>query len=148
MNARVKKSLAGVAVVSALTGAAAVGGCAATPDATMQAPIDARVQALVDANRRYPRWEDFPPQPQDLPAPVAIAQQVNTLRATGGALAGEVSRLGWTLDTAQANADAIAARAAAAAPVSPETAQTQAEVDAFAARLRARGRAPAPVDRR
>ena len=118
------------------------------PATDASSPIAPRVQALVDANREYPRWEDFPKVTEPLPAPVAIAAQVNTLRVTGGGLAGEVSRIDWqeTGDPAALAAE-VQARVNAV-PVAPVTAETQAEMDAFIARTRERGRAPPPVDRR
>ncbi len=118
------------------------------PATDPSSPIAPRVQALVDANREYPQWADFPKSLEPLPAPVAIATQVNTLRVTNAGLAGEVSRIDW-----QATGDpaAYAAEVQArvnAVPVAPVTAETQAEMDAFIARTRERGRAPPPVDRR
>lgn len=115
-------------------------------DAT--SPVAPRVQALVDAHREYPRWADFPKVVEPLPAPVAIAARVNTLRVTGGSLAGEVSRIDWqTAGDPEAFADDVRARVEAT-PVAPVTAQTQAEMDEFVRRTRERGRAPPPVDRR
>ena len=103
-----------------------------------------RVQALVDANKTYPKWEDFPSAPADLPATVAVAQSVNTLRITGGALNGEVGRLEWSLQDPAAFEREMAARVAASQPA-PATLQTQAEIEAFAQRLRDRARAPARI---
>ncbi|HEX8660541.1 MAG TPA: hypothetical protein VF686_01655, partial [Brevundimonas sp.] len=83
-----------------------------------------------------------------LPAPVAIAAQVNTLRVTNSRLAGEVARIDWqTTGDPAAYAAEVQARVNAV-PVAPVTAETQAEMDAFIARTRERGRAPPPVDRR
>lgn len=111
-------------------------------------PVAARVQALVDANREYPRWADFPKSTEPAPTPTAIAAEVNTLRVTRGALAGEVARIDWTLtDDPAALAEALRARVAATA-VAPATQQTQAEIDEYLRRARERGRAPPPVTRR
>lgn len=111
-------------------------------------PIAPRVQALVDANREYPQWADFPKSLEPLPTPVAIATQVNTLRVTNAGLAGEVARIDWqeTGDPA-AYAAEVQARVNAV-PVAPVTAETQAEMEEFVRRTRERGRAPPPVDRR
>ncbi|MFA4893017.1 hypothetical protein [Brevundimonas sp.] len=111
-------------------------------------PVAPRVQALVDANREYPRWADFPRVTEPVPEPVAIAAQVNTLRVTGGGLAGEVSRIDWqeTGDPAVFAAE-VQARLNAVT-VAPVTAETQAEMEEFIRRTRERGRAPPPVDRR
>lgn len=115
-------------------------------DAT--SPVAPRVQALVDAHREYPRWADFPKVVEPLPAPVAIAARVSTLRVTGGSLAGEVSRIDWqTAGDPEVFADDVRARVEAT-PVAPVTAQTQAEMDEFVRRTHERGRAPPPVDRR
>lgn len=129
--------------------AAPLAGCVGAFDAGTDAasPVAARVEALVAANRHYPRWEDFP-RAEAPPEPVQIAAQVNTLKVTGGALAGEAARIEWTLtDDPAAFADAVRARIDAA-QVAPVTADTQAELDAFLAAARERGRAPPPVDRR
>ena len=124
-------------------------GCAGAFDATTDqaSPVAPRVQALVDANREYPRWADFP-RATPAPEPAQIAVQVNTLRASGGALAGEVSRIDWQL-TGDPDAYAAEVRTRVdAVQVDPVSARTQAEIEDFARRARERGRAPPPVDRR
>ncbi|MFN3667752.1 MAG: hypothetical protein ACK4VY_00420 [Brevundimonas sp.] len=123
--------------------------CAAAFDPATNAasPVAPRIQALVDANRAYPDFADFPRR-EPVPEPIAIAAQVNTLRATSGALAGEVSRLDWqTTGDPEAYAAEVRARVDSVT-VDPVTAQTQAEIEAFVQRSRERGRAPPPVDRR
>ena len=147
MNAPIRKI---AAVAAAIVASGGLAGCVGSfdPATDARSPIAPRVQALVDANRGYPSWTDFPRSAEPLPEPVVIAAQVNTLRVTGGALAGEVSRIDWqtTGDPAewaagvQARVDAV--------PVAPVTQETQAEIDAFVQRTRERGRAPPPVDRR
>ena len=146
MNARHGKIVIGLIAVGLV---ACLGGCGTALGARIDAESSAapRVQALIEANRKYPRWADFPAAPVDLPEPVAIAQRVNTLRVTSGALAGEVSRIAWTLDDAVAFAQGVNARVAAT-PIAPATVRTQAEIDAYAEALRRRGTAPPPVDRR
>ncbi|RZJ02998.1 MAG: hypothetical protein EON89_13170 [Brevundimonas sp.] len=147
MNAPIRK-IAAMAAAVLLTGGLTACASAFDPATDASSPIAPRVQALVDANRQYPRWEDFPKVTEPLPVPVAIAAQVNTLRVTNAGLAGEVSRIDWqeTGDPA-AYAAEVQARVNAV-PVAPVTAETQAEMDAFIARTRERGRAPPPVDRR
>ena len=103
-------------------------------------------KALVDANRVYPRWENFPPSPQNLPQPVELAARVNTLRATSGALAGEVERLEWTLGDPVEFEREVNSRIDASR-MSPITARTAAEIEAYAAALRARAKAPPPIPR-
>jgi hypothetical protein len=148
MNAPIRKIAALTSAVLLTGGLTACVTSAFDPATDASSPIAPRVQALVDANREYPRWADFPKSLEPLPAPVAIATQVNTLRVTNAGLAGEVSRIDWqeTGDPA-AYAAEVQARVNAV-PVAPVTAETQAEMDAFLARTRERGRAPPPVDRR
>lgn len=143
MNAHQAKKIAGL--VLALAGTS---GCAGAFNPTTEAssPIAPRVQALVDANREYPRWADFPRTSTDTPAPIEVAARVNTLRASAGALAGEASRIEWTLGDTEAFAAETKARIDSQ-QIAPATAQTQADVDAFAAELRRRGTAPPPIDR-
>jgi len=147
MNASRRKIAAALSAVVAGGGlTACVGSFDPVTDAT--SPIAPRVQALVQANREYPRWADFPQGVEPLPEPVAIAAQVNTLRVTSGALAGEVSRIDWqtTGDPAAFTAE-IQARLDSV-EVAPVTAETVAEIEEFVRRTRERGRAPPPVDRR
>lgn len=130
--------------------AGALSACAGAfnPPTDATSPVAPRVQALVDANREYPRWADFPRSIEPLPSPVAIAAQVNTLKIGAGALAGEASRLDWQT-TGDPEVLAAEARArVAATPVAPTSAESQAEIDAFVRRARERGRAPPPIDRR
>lgn len=127
------------AILGGLAGCAGTYGDVATPSPA--------VVALVDAHRTYPRWEDFPATPTDLPAASVVAGQVATLNVTGGTLAGEVSRLEWTLSDPDAYVSAVMARVAAAR-IAPATARTRAEIDALAEELRERGRAPPPIARR
>ncbi len=126
--------------------AAGLSGCAGAFEATTDpsSAIGPRVQALVEANRTYPAWQDFPSAPVGLPSAIEVAQSVNTLRVTGGALNGEVGRLEWSLQDPAAFEREMAARAASARP-GPATLQTQAEIEAFAQRLRDRARAPARI---
>lgn len=124
--------------------AAGLSGCAGAfdPATDPASTVGPRVQALVDANRAYPVWRDFPAQPAGLPSTNEVAQSVNILRVTGSALNGEVERLEWSLRDPAAFEREMASRAASAQP-GPATLQTQAEIEAFAQRLRDRARAPA-----
>ena len=124
--------------------------CAASfdPAADSASPVGPRIQALVDANRTYPDWTDFPRSLEPPPPPMAISAQVNTLRVTSGALAGEVARIDWqTTGDAETFAADVRARVDAV-PVAPVTQETLAEIEEFVRRTRERGRAPPPVDRR
>ena len=137
-------------MMSAIVASGGLTACVASfdPETDASSPVAPRVQALVDANRDYPRWGDFPRASEPLPEPMAIAARVNTLRVSGGALAGEVSRIDWQTsgDPAAFAAD-VQARIDSVAVAAP-TAQTAAEIDAYLRRARERGRAPPPVTRR
>jgi hypothetical protein len=150
MNARVvKKMMRPMVMAGAALGLASVlSGCVGSfdPETDASSPVAPRVQTLVDANRVYPRWENFPRSSEPVPAPAVVAQQVNTLRATGGALANEVSTLQWQNGDPAAFERAVAARVAAT-PVSPDTARTAAEIEAYAQSLRDRAKAPPPIAR-
>jgi len=147
MNASIRKIAVTVTAALASGGLASCAG-SFNPQTDATSPIAPRVQALIDANREYPRWADFPRSVDPVPEPMAIAAHVNTLRVTGGALAGEVSRIDWTLtDDPAVFAAGVRARVDSVA-VSPVTQETQAEIDAFVRRARERGRAPPPMDRR
>ena len=150
MNARdMKKMMRPMLTGSALAVlAGSLGACVGSfnPETDASSPVAPRVQALVDANRVYPQWENFPRSSDPVPQPAQIAQQVNTLRATGGALAGEVSALQWQNGDSAAFEREVAARVAAT-PVAPATAQTAAEIEAYAQTLRNRAKAPPPIRR-
>lgn len=150
MNAPLAKKMmrSMIPALAGLSAAAGLSGCvgAFDPATDASSPVAPRVQALVDAHRVYPRWEDFPPSPQNLPQPVELAARVNTLRATSGALAGEVERLEWTLgDPVEFEREVN--RRIDASHMSPVTARTAAEIEAYAASLRERAKAPPPIPR-
>ena len=147
LNAPIRKFAAVVAAAVASAGLTACVG-AFNPQTDPTSPVAPRVQALVDANREYPRWEDFPRSLEPEPAPVAIAAEVNTLRVTSGALAGEVSRIEWTLNEDPAAFAAAVQARVDAVQVAPVTQNTAAEIEEFARRVRERGRAPPPIPRR
>lgn len=146
MNAhRLKKIGGGLWLAGALAGLGACAG-AFDPATDPTSPVAPRVQALVDANREYPRWADFPKSSEPLPEPVEIASRVETLRGASGDLAAEAARIDWQLGDPTAFAAEVNSRVDSQA-ISPVTAETQAEVEAFAERTRQRGAAPPPVDR-
>lgn len=147
MNAPIRKFAAVVAAAVTSAGLTACVG-AFNPQTDPTSPVAPRVQALVDANREYPRWADFPKSLEPEPDPAVIAAEVNTLRVTSGALAGEVSRIEWTLnEDPAAFAEGVRARVDAV-QVAPVTQNTAAEIEEFARRVRERGRAPPPIPRR
>ncbi|HEX8471636.1 MAG TPA: hypothetical protein VF633_11020 [Brevundimonas sp.] len=146
MTKKMMRPMFTVVTVVGLT--CSLGACAGgfNPETDASSPVAPRVQALVDANRVYPQWKDFPRSSDPVPQPAEIAQQVNTLRATGGALAGEVSALQWQNADSAAFEREVAARVAAT-PIAPATAQTAAEIEAYAQTLRNRAKAPPPISR-
>ncbi|WP_292108531.1 hypothetical protein [Brevundimonas sp.] len=147
MNASIRKF---AAVAFALGGGASLTGCVGAFDPAVDpgSPAAARVEALVAANRAYPRWADFPSRSEPLPAPQQIAARVGALEGASGELAAAAARIEWqTTGDAAAWAEAARARVAAT-PVDPVSAETAAEIEAFARRTRERGRAPPPIPRR
>ena len=147
MNAPIRKFSAVAAVGLAAAGLTACAG-AFDPRTDPSSPVAERVQALVDANREYPRWEDFPRSAEPPPAPAQIAVRVAALNQSGGALAEEAARIDWTLTGDPAAYAAEVQARVEAVEVAPATAETAAEIEEFARRTRERGRAPPPVDRR
>ena len=147
MNASIRKI---AAVMSAIVVSGGLTACVGSfnPATDADSPIAPRVQALVDANRQYPAWSDFPRSSEPLPAPVEVAAQVNTLKVTGGTLTGEVSRIDWQTTGDPAEFAAAVQARIDAVQVAPVTQETLAEIEAFVQRTRERGRAPPPVDRR
>jgi hypothetical protein len=147
MNAPIRK----IAALSAMVaGMLVLTACASAfaPETDPSSPVAPRVQALVEAHREYPRWENFPRQSEPAPEPAVIASSVNALNVTSDTLAADVARIEWTLtEDPAAFAEATRARVEAV-PVTPTSAQTQAEIETFARQTRERGRAPPPVDRR
>lgn len=151
MNAPVRKIvILPRSVLLAAVVAVVLSGCvgAFDPRTDATSPLAPRIQALVDANREYPRWSDFPRDTAPPPPAAQVGQRVAALKSTGSGLSDEVARLEWLSDgDAEGFARDVRARVDAV-PVAPVTQETQAEIDAFARRLRERGRAPPPIDRR
>jgi hypothetical protein len=149
MNVRaLKKMSRPILIAAAISIAGGLSGCAAGFDRDVDAssPVAPRVVALVEANRGFPRWEDFP-KAEAVPAPGDVATRVNALQATSGSLAGEVSRLQWSSVDPEAFQREVAARVDAA-QASPASIETSAQIEARAAALRARAVAPPPIARR
>ncbi|MCW0045068.1 hypothetical protein OIU13_00770 [Brevundimonas sp. BT-123] len=135
--------IAAAAITTPLSGC--LGASASRTEAV--SPLAPRIQELVDANRRYPRWEDFPAAPTDLPPVTQVASNVRRLQGDSATLTSEIARIDWTLGDAEALAAETRA-AVNAVPVSPDAVRTQADIEAFAQSLRDRAKAPPPLDRR
>ena len=147
MNAPIRKFAAALAAAVASAALTACVG-AFDPQTDPSSPVAARVQALVDANREYPRWADFPKSSEPEPEPAVIAARVDRLKVSSGALADDVSRIEWTLNEDPAAFAAAVQARVDAVQVAPVTQNTAAEIEEFARRLRERGRAPPPIPRR
>lgn len=153
MNARSAKigwgrlACVAVAVCGGLSACATAPKTALKADTADAAPMTAEINALVEANRRYPRWADFPAAPTALPADAEIAGQVAGLGVEADDLARERAALVWTLNDPAGFADAVSARVDST-QIAPVTRLTREMLDAFAADLRERGRAPPPIPRR
>lgn len=118
-----------------------------SPNTDPTSPIAPRVQALVDANRHYPSWENFPSAPTEVPTGAEVAARVDGLQGRSQGLSQEVGRIDWVLGDAETLAAETRAKVEAV-PTSPDSAQTQAEIEAFAQRLLERAKAPPAIDRR
>lgn len=137
-------------ILPAMTGLLLLtGGCVGSfdPQTDATSPLAPRIQQLVDANRAYPRWADFPATPTDLPQPSQVAANVRTLNADSGALATQVAGIDWTLNSDPAAFVESINRRFDPARMAPIGAQTPEEIEAFAAALRRRAAAPPPIDR-
>lgn len=147
MNAQRAKKWTVVGLGTVL--AAGAVGCATSDPVgdSAAAPLSPRVVALVDANRRYPEWRNFPRQGTPPPDAAAVSVRVAALNTASAATAADVAAIDWTLEDPEGFARRIA-EDIAARPLAPATLQTREEVEAFAQGLRDRGRAPPPVPRR
>ena len=136
-------------LIAAAVIATPMSGCVGASASKTEAvsPLAPRIQELVDANRRYPRWEDFPAAPTGLPPVTQVASNVQRLQGDSATLTSEIARIDWTLGDAEALAAETRA-AVNAVPVSPDAVRTQADIEAFAQSLRDRAKAPPPLDRR
>ena len=133
----------------ALSSAVALGGCVSAfePKTDPTSPLAPRIQKLVDENRQYPRWADFPRTSTPLPAPAEIAAEVGRLESRNTALTAEMARIDWTLDSDPAAFVESITRRIDASQMSPQTLRTAQEVEAYAEELRQRAKAPPPIDR-
>lgn len=125
----------------------ALGGCASAFEArTGSSGIEGQVQALVDANRDYPTWADFPRATSQVPAPASIAGRVATLQASDRRLQNEVSQIEWALGDASDFENQVRARLSAI-NLSTEIPLSDAEIETLAESLRQKAKAPPPIGR-
>jgi len=126
-----------------------LGGCvgAFDPKTDPTSPLAPRIQQLVDENRQYPRWADFPRSSTPLPPPTEIAADVGRLQGRSAALTAEMARIDWTLNSDPAAFLAEINRRLDASQMSPQTLMTAQEVEAYAEELRRRATPPPPIDR-
>jgi hypothetical protein len=146
MNAQHAKKIGGPVLVASWL--AALGGCAVIMDPATEAasPVAPRIEALVDANRTYPRWADFPRSTGVLPEPIEVAARVGTLQGDGDSLAAAAARIEWMMEDPVAFTAEVNRRLDAQA-MAPASIQTEAEIEALAEQIRRRGAAPPPIDR-
>ncbi|HBY44461.1 hypothetical protein [Brevundimonas sp.] len=150
MNAIVLKKTGWTAAWGMALGSALVlGGCVSAfePKTDPTSPLAPRVQQLVDENRQYPRWADFPRSSSPLPAPAEVAANVGRLESRNAALTAETARIDWTLNTDPAAFVAQVNRRVDASQMSPQTLRTAEQIEAYAEELRQRAKAPPPIDR-
>jgi len=139
----VKIVLQPVAVVSLCVGLSA---CAFDPPADPASPLATRIDSLVSANRDYPRWQDFPDAPVNVPDAASVRVAASGLEASQGELGREVAAIDWELGDTEQFVTSIRQRLNADNVEIP-TADTPAQIEAFAASLRERAKSPPPVDR-
>lgn len=146
MNAQHAKNIGGPLLV--MSSMMALGGCAVIMDPPTEAasPVAPRIAALVEANRTYPRWSDFPRSTGVLPEPAEVASRVRSLQGDGDGLVAAAARIEWTMEDPVAFTAEVRRRLDAQA-MAPVTIQTEAEIEALAEQIRRRGAAPPPIDR-
>ena len=120
-------------------------GCAGTfQTGTEPSVIQDRVQLPIQANRSYPRWDEFPRATTGVPEPAAIAGEVEILRAADRQLQSELVEIEWTLGDTEAFETEVIARLRDM-PVLSAPLLSVPEIEAIAERLRQRAKAPPPV---
>lgn len=145
MNAYlVKFSLRSIAVVAVC---GAVSACATNPPTDPSSPLVAQIEQRVSQKRDYPRLEDFPAAPVNVPTPAHVRAAVGQLEQGQSGLIREVAAIDWTLDDDAEQYAASLRQRIAQDNVDIPTLSTPAEIEAFAQSLRQRAKAPPPVDR-
>lgn len=138
------RGLAAVALSGALAGCAAYDPF--NQEIDPNSPAAQRVEALARADDAYPRWEDFPAEPQAVPTAADIRNRVEGLQAEEVRLNRQVAAIDWTLDAddrepwAARTLNRIDPRLSR--PVDPNE---MAEALAWARRMRERADPPPPI---
>jgi len=120
-------------------------GCAGTFETgTEPSVMQDQVQLPIQANRSYPRWDEFPRMTTGVPVTAAIAGQVESLRSADRQLQLELVEIEWTLGDTEAFQTEVGARLSEM-PVLSDPILSVPEIEALAESLRQRGKAPPPV---
>lgn len=110
-------------------------------------PAAQRVESLARADQAFPRWEDFPAEPQNVPTTADIRNQVVALQGADSALDRDVAAIVWTLNEDDGEPWAARTRNRVnmrlAQAVDPAAV---AEALAWAERQRARSQPPPPLN--
>lgn len=135
-----------------LAGLAALGllsACVSSPfdrAADPTSPAAQRVETLARRDGAFPRWEDFPAAPQNVPTAADIRARVVAIEAAEAQLGQQVRAIQWTLNESDGDPWARRVRARItpqlARPVEPNA---MSEALAWAERLRRRAAPPPPV---
>lgn len=125
----------------------ALGGCASAFEAgTEPSAMAGQVQVLVDANRTYPSWADFPRATANVPVPSSIAERVATLQASDRLLQQQAARIEWVLGDSEIF-ESQARDRLSRIQLSSDVLMSDTEIEALAERLRQRAKAPPPIGR-
>src|SRR5690606_35633218 len=74
---------------AAVTLCAGLSACAFDPPADPASPLATRIDSLVAEKRDYPRWQDFPAAPVNVPDAATVRTAVTGLEASQGVLNSE-----------------------------------------------------------
>lgn len=88
-------------IAAAVVMATGLAGCASGDpfqrEVDPNSPLAARVEAVAAAPQAYPRWEEFPAAPTDLPPAADIAARVRTVETRGAELETAAAAIPWEL---------------------------------------------------
>ena len=128
---------------------ATTGGCVGSFDPQTEAasPLAPRIQQLVDAHDRYPRWEDFPKASTDTPTPTYVAQKVEGLARQNQSLAAQIMAIDWATNPDHQVFETMIQQKFDARAMGPIGPQTTEEIEALAESLRRKTTPPPPIDR-